>query len=356
MRPGVGFTVLAFGVCAGAWLLESQSPERYYLWIQEDGPLEWATFWAFALAAGVWLRKLPNPLRNFWRSAYLLVLGAGCLLVAMEEISWGQRLFGYLPPEIFLTHNYQQELNLHNFADSNFRQLLLALLLGGFGVAWPLMARIRKLSTWLFQQQVAAPALLAIPGFLLAMIIQSIYPWHAAGEWVELLAGLGLLNAAAEFSSAGARRENLSAVVFMPFSLALGFLTASLTPAIADETKIRVARQETQALVADLDAKRLRSRCGVHKRLFTFVEQYGARRMDRSGFFAGETDAADDVRKRHYLDPWNLPYWIRHQCDAAESRVFVYSFGPNRRRDSSERSLGGDDVGWYVGREDTVQE
>ena len=39
---------------------------------------------------------------------------AFCVLCTLEEISWGQRILGTESPEFFLTHNIQQETNLHN--------------------------------------------------------------------------------------------------------------------------------------------------------------------------------------------------------------------------------------------------
>ena len=62
-------------------------------------------------------------------------------------------------------------------------------------------------------------------------------------------------------------------------------------------------------------------------------------------------DAAgeDAVSRAGYLlDPWNSPYWIRHKCPQGGGRrraVFVYSFGPNRRRDSTAWEIRGDDLG-----------
>lgn len=43
-----------------------------------------------------------------------LFAGLGVLLIAMEEISWGQRLFGIKTPEWFQSHNIQNELSIHN--------------------------------------------------------------------------------------------------------------------------------------------------------------------------------------------------------------------------------------------------
>ena len=57
-----------------------------------------------------------------------------------------------------------------------------------------------------------------------------------------------------------------------------------------------------------------------------------------------------EERAAFFLDPWNSPYWIRDHCDTqrGERIVFFYSFGPDRRRSSSEREIGGDDVAHFV--------
>ncbi|MDH3405125.1 MAG: hypothetical protein OEP45_16010, partial [Acidobacteriota bacterium] len=55
-------------------------------------------------------------------------------------------------------------------------------------------------------------------------------------------------------------------------------------------------------------------------------------------------------RARFFMDPWNAPYWLRDRCDKKTGRraIFFYSFGPNRKRDSSVWEILGDDVGAYV--------
>lgn len=53
--------------------------------------------------------------RSLHVARILLVLaGTACLLFALEEISWGQRLFGWQTPALFAESNYQGETNLHN--------------------------------------------------------------------------------------------------------------------------------------------------------------------------------------------------------------------------------------------------
>ena len=59
------------------------------------------------------LRALPphEPgLRRWW----FLILALGCLVVAGEEINWGQSLIPYKTPDFLVRTNIQQEVNLHN--------------------------------------------------------------------------------------------------------------------------------------------------------------------------------------------------------------------------------------------------
>ena len=109
-------------------------------------------------------------------------------------------------------------------------------------------------------------------------------------------------------------------------------------------------RAESSALAQDVQSKKLRSRCGVHKRLYTFVEEFGSGDLRRGAW--GQLEVSDERtagRYQYFLDPWNLPYWIRHVCrDGRTSAAFVYSFGPNRRRDSGREVVRPDDIGSYA--------
>lgn len=82
----------------------------------EDGPVEWSTAICLFLASFVLLR---NALRLAERAeATAAALTALYALVfffgAGEEISWGQRLFGWEPGEFFRENNAQAETNIHN--------------------------------------------------------------------------------------------------------------------------------------------------------------------------------------------------------------------------------------------------
>ena len=51
---------------------------------------------------------------------FAFLLSAAWLIFAMEEISWGQRLFDLSSPQVFIQYNFQQETNLHNFLNPYF--------------------------------------------------------------------------------------------------------------------------------------------------------------------------------------------------------------------------------------------
>ena len=53
------FLVLA--VLAYAWFLEARLPDFYYMSVQEDEYIEWASFWAFLLAAVAAVVKSREP-------------------------------------------------------------------------------------------------------------------------------------------------------------------------------------------------------------------------------------------------------------------------------------------------------
>ena len=68
----------------------------------------------------------------------------------MEEISWGQRVFGIESPDWFLKHNKQGEINVHNLLiyGVNINKLvfgkILAILIGIYLLGVPLLYRFNE--------------------------------------------------------------------------------------------------------------------------------------------------------------------------------------------------------------------
>jgi len=325
-------------------------------WLREDAWLEWATFFAFAAAGAVFLRHA----RATGGLARLAGVGLGlfCLFVAGEEVSWGQRLFAFEPPELFLAENYQQELNLHNLLkdkslgvlalDSRVLVALVALLYGVLGAALPWLPRVGE------RLRPLCPTPALSPFFAGVAWLEWAYPMHLSGEAAECVLGLVFVADASLRQGGLQLSARLTAGI-----LALGAVTSPLL-ALAwygtDQARSDQAHAELQALAQDVDegvTRRLEKKGRVHKRVFTAVRDGYLDLSVGSAFLEGQDTPANDHaaaprrdRRGYFLDPWNNPYWILSQ-DGGDA-LSLYSFGPNRRRDTETKPLGefeGDDIG-----------
>jgi hypothetical protein len=118
---------------------------------REDGPVEDATALLYFLAGLMALVAFvaSGPSRFFrWhtnRNMYLLALAAFLLLCAGEEISWGQRAFGWNTPEAFEAINRQHETNIHNVLSVTLCGRLLTFLALGYTLVIPVAyARLHR--------------------------------------------------------------------------------------------------------------------------------------------------------------------------------------------------------------------
>jgi len=364
---GMGLAnVFVIAVAAKLWLVHASAPELFYGIVQEDGALEWGTFWAFLLAAGVAgagaVRQRKHDGSLPWCFVGVALL---CFVVAMEEISWGQRLFGYRPASYFLEHNFQQEFNLHNVTSTKLRMLAVKLVIGGYGVALPLLLLVPALGRLAGRIRLFGPPLALLPAFLVTLLLYVTYPFKFAGEVAELMLGLGFLFAqlararelppSASFirASAPAAQIALYGAIVALLALATGFLSQNRA---ADPQRLAAARVELTALGRDLmevmqeRGGKLGKSCKIHKRLHGYVVKYDADKLLELEFSRLSGQGVPEERVEFFLDPWNSPYWIRDRCTRDKKRrsTFVYSLGPNRRRDSSKWEIRGDDLGAYL--------
>ena len=142
-KRALAANVLLLGFLGAFAWLEASYPDLYYRSVQEDQALEWASFWSFFVAGGVFAVAAWRQHRRVGALPWFLVgLALFCVFVAMEEISWGQRVFGHRPPDYFLAENYQQELNLHNLASTDLRLLVFRGIILGYGVFLPIIALV----------------------------------------------------------------------------------------------------------------------------------------------------------------------------------------------------------------------
>jgi hypothetical protein len=349
-RPTWRGLLLTYGL-AGGWVaamlvLGRLAPDQYRALLQEDQAVEWATAWLF-LAAGV-LRLTP-AIR--WRRLGDGLLGLFCLLVAGEEISWGQRLFGLGAPDFVLANNYQQEMTFHNlFQDIVQPKWFLILALVGYGALLPFVARSERGRGWLARLGVTAPPLALTPAFVGAAALLVWYPHTFTGEWVEALAGALFLAALPLAPTAFGLALALAVVAGL--GMAAGVQAAG---AGQEADRAACAAAEVRGLVDDLAAGAaatadLRQMRSVHKRVWTAEADGYLDRIETPGFdgaaCAGAPAADAERRRRYGIDPWGTSYWLSVQrIDRDHQRVVVYSFGPNRRRDGTAQEPADDDIG-----------
>lgn len=87
----------------------------YLATLGEEDYLEQLTVVCFILSGAVafvifaHLRRTSAPYPWFF-----LAFGIACIVFAMEEINWGQRIVGVETPEFFSQHSDQNDINLHN--------------------------------------------------------------------------------------------------------------------------------------------------------------------------------------------------------------------------------------------------
>ncbi len=354
MRAAItaNLTVLAiFAIGAAAYVTDG---DLYYALAQEDRLLEWLTFWLFVAAAYSFFQYAAGDRRRRGGLPWFAVgLGMFCSFVALEEISWGQRLVGYQPPDYFLEKNFQQEFNLHNVVDTDLRMLGMHVVLIGYGVVLGLLATLPALAARLAAWRIVPPPAWLAPGFFVIAVVYAWYPARFTGEWVEAATGAAFLGAGVAALSGSEAESTPNAAIRTMASVAAAVATLGVLTLAhgSDATRTAAAEAETQALAADFSGPRVATRCGIHKRLYTFMREYNQPYLVEGAFAERVRTGGDASRADYLLDPWNSPYWIRHKCTGGRAVAFVYSFGPNRRRDSSQWEIGGDDVGTYLLRD-----
>lgn len=339
-RVSLGFHLLASAWIGAMLWFGRADPQSYRALLQEDRIVEWTTFWLFLAAGVLGLRRAIQRRRLFDGLVALF-----CVFVAGEEISWGQRLIGFAAPEYFLRTNFQQELNLHNLPQSVQPGWFLMLALAGYGVLLPGVARQPALCRFLDRIGATSPPLALLPWYVAAIALLSWYPLTLTGEWVESLSGALFL------ASIGlpAVSFGIAMVATAGLGAAMMFATTALERG-RDENRIACARREVRSLGDDLAGggagrSSLWEIRRVHKRIWSSISE-GYVDPDRLRNFhaapcaepAGDTVG---LRRKYGIDPWGSPYWLLVERDAVDTRLTVYSFGPNRRRDVGEN---GDDI------------
>jgi cell division protein FtsW (lipid II flippase) len=172
---------------------------RFETYVQEDGIVEWLTVLGLLLGSVLCFIRFAKLLRRrkpiFLALTFLL--GLMLFVVAGEEISWGQRLFGIQSSEFFKENNAQAETNLHNLVVDGVKLnkiiftygLIAALGIFLLIVPW-LYRRNKGLQNWVDSWGILIPRNYQIIAFLLLFALTEALPHEKNAELLECGAGL----------------------------------------------------------------------------------------------------------------------------------------------------------------------
>lgn len=186
---------IAFGIGAvllcGLFAILALNRSPVDVLVEEDGPVEWlgaiglfAGSGLFAAAGVIALRRGAASGKSRAGAVVLLAMGVALFFLAGEEISWGQRLFGWGTPEALTRANAQSETNLHNL--NEFQGTLLD---GDrlFRFAWVALFVVVPLGVWLVPRvRVRARTLLPVaPLWLAGLFVLAYVLTHLATRSFE---------------------------------------------------------------------------------------------------------------------------------------------------------------------------
>ena len=117
---------IVFVICTV--LVKSNYPDLYIaLMARENSLIEWLTFICYFIA---FIVSFSISITYYRRNSALfffmyMLLSMGLFFIAMEEISWGQKIFNVSISEFFIKYNYQKEMNLHNIKEFPLHALFI---------------------------------------------------------------------------------------------------------------------------------------------------------------------------------------------------------------------------------------
>lgn len=165
--------------------------------IKEDRAIENLQFVILALGGSysAWASYRFWQAKQFWHGLIFSFVALGLLLVAGDEISWGQRLFGLSTPEKLSAINRQEELTFHNIYAIEWLVIYGYVGISLFGLfsrnLSELIKPLRKYSLYLPAQQLFGYFLFAAIFFVQQLRIEWGI-WHSWSEPAELAIYTGI--------------------------------------------------------------------------------------------------------------------------------------------------------------------
>lgn len=190
--------VFAFLLVVSGYAVMAFNYPIAYIWATyEDLIGEWCQTYFFLAASLISVRVAVQNTRYRW---FFVLFTLAALYVVLEEISWGQRIFGFATPEFLKEHNLQGEANLHNIFTGPYSTLLkdslsvaVAAGLVAYGLLYPLGLSMRwRIACFLDAKGVAAPPLVLWPLFVVAAYFELKPLSFNEAEIAELLVAMAV--------------------------------------------------------------------------------------------------------------------------------------------------------------------
>lgn len=193
---GIAASTLSIILLAGAIYIANTDPDFYFDLNREDHFVEWSTVLFLSLSAFIALGLAIRKQRKGDRfSVFFYIFGIVLVLFTLEEISWGQRIFGIKSNEFFLEYSNQQETNIHNvlsYLSGLQTKDIAAVALTIFGVLLPILAINQRIRNWLVHYRLVIPTFWTATLFLLGAVLM-VDPFSGHEEEIgELLLSMGL--------------------------------------------------------------------------------------------------------------------------------------------------------------------
>jgi len=177
LSPTVVFLigVLPIFVAIVGIFLALSSKDLYVLFTSEDGIAEDLQVILYSLALVLCLLITWRRWQAGERLIAFLYLGFGLVLIFLigEEISWGQRIFGWQTTATLAEVNRQGETNLHNINGVEGAFRWVELLMGVFGTLLPIL-----LARWTLPLRWQKLSSAIIPHYSLAPYFFMLLPWR----------------------------------------------------------------------------------------------------------------------------------------------------------------------------------
>lgn len=186
LRLGAAAVITVLPLCFGVvfWRLYHADPKAFVALCNEDALVENLQFFFFFATGlmGIWLADRFRRAKDGLNALAYAFFGLLCVFIAMEEISWGQRVFDFGTPDAFKS-NIQDEFNLHNLGPIQKLLFLFYTLVGAYaclsGFLWAVPA-LRRRRRFLFLS--VCPCLCF---YFLPVVVYGVYRLRL-GSWSKM--------------------------------------------------------------------------------------------------------------------------------------------------------------------------